>query len=178
MRKTPLAVLALSLAATAAQAQTKVNGAGASFPAIIYQDWIQTFGQANPGAQLNYQPIGSGGGIKQFSEGTVDFGATDAPMVDSAINAIHGDVLHIPMVMGGVLPTYNLPEVNTPLKFTGDVLAAIFMGTVTKWNDARLASINPGVKLPDLDIAVVHRSDGSGTTFIWTDYLSKVSPEW
>ena len=179
MRKSTGTTVAWCLVAAAtATAQTKVNGAGATFPAIIYQDWIQTYHQAHPGAQLNYQAIGSGGGIKQFSEATVDFGASDAPMADSAIRAINGDVLHIPMVMGGVLPTYNVPEVTAPLKFTGEVLAGIFLGTITKWDDARIASVNPGVKLPSTDIAVVHRSDGSGTTFIWTDYLAKVSPEW
>ncbi|HEY2824946.1 MAG TPA: phosphate ABC transporter substrate-binding protein PstS [Gemmatimonadales bacterium] len=179
MRQTSLTTLALCLiAAGAAQGQTKINGAGATFPQIIYQDWITAYNGTHAEAQLNYQGIGSGGGIRQFSDGTVDFGASDAPMVDSAIAAIHGDVLHIPTVMGGVLPTYNLPGVTTPLKFTGEVLAGVFMGTITKWNDARIASINAGVKLPDLDIAVVHRSDGSGTTFIWSDYLSKVSPEW
>jgi phosphate transport system substrate-binding protein len=169
--------LGLALAGTA-RAQTKLNGAGATFPAIIYQDWMVSYNKTHPDVQLNYQPIGSGGGVRQYSEGTVDFGASDFPMTDSAIAAVHGDVIHIPAILGGVLPTYNVPDITAPLKFTGEVLAGIFLGTITKWNDPRLASLNPGVKLPDLDIAVNHRSDGSGTTFIWTDYLSKVSPEW
>jgi len=179
MTKSPLiaVVAALALAAPA-RAQVKLNGAGATFPNIIYQDWILTYNQSHSDAQLNYQSIGSGGGIRQFSEGTVDFGATDAPMKDSAIAAINGNVLHIPTVMGGDVPTYNLPDVKATLKFTPDVLADIFLGKITKWSDARIASANPGVKLPEADIVVVHRSDGSGTTFIWTDYLSKVSPEW
>src|SRR4029077_9453256 len=178
MTKAPFAALAALALAAPASAQVKLNGAGASFPNIIYQDWILTYNQAHPDAQLNYQSIGSGGGIRQFSEGTVDFGATDAPMKDSAIAAINGNVLHIPTVMGGDVPTYNLPDVKGTLKFTPDVLADIFLGHITKWSDARIASANAGVKLPDADIVVVHRSDGSGTTFIWTDYLSKVSPEW
>src|SRR5438128_2389846 len=133
---------------------------------------------ATQDGQLNYQSIGSGGGIRQFSDGTVDFGATDAPMKDSAITAIKGNVLHIPTVLGGDVPTYNLPDVKETLRFTPEVLADIFLGKITKWSDARIASANPGLKLPDADIVVVHRSDGSGTSFIWTDYLSKVSAEW
>ncbi len=178
MTKQPfLALAALALAVPAA-AQVKLNGAGATFPNIIYQDWILTYNKAHPDAQLNYQSIGSGGGIRQFSDGTVDFGATDAPMKDSAIVAIQGNVLHIPTVLGGDVPTYNLPEIKETLRFTPDILADIFLGKITKWSDARLAAVNPGVKLPAEDIVVVHRSDGSGTTFIWTDYLSKVSTEW
>src|SRR5204863_2883767 len=179
MMKAPLLALAtaLTLAAPAA-AQVKLNGAGATFPNIIYQDWMLSYNQAHPDAQLNYQSIGSGGGIRQFSDGTVDFGATDAPMKDSAIAAIQGNVLHIPTVLGGDVPTYNLPKVKETLRFPSDVLADIFLGKITKWSDARLAAVNPGVKLPDQDVVVVHRSDGSGTSFIWTDYLSKISPEW
>jgi phosphate transport system substrate-binding protein len=179
MTKAPLVALAaaLSLAAPAAS-QVKLNGAGATFPNIIYQDWMLTYNKAHPEVQLNYQSIGSGGGIRQFSDNTVDFGATDAPMKDSAIAAINGNVLHIPTVLGGDVPTYNLPDVKATLRFTPDVLADIFLGKITKWSDARIASANPGVRLPDTDIVVVHRSDGSGTSFIWTDYLSKVSPEW
>jgi len=172
-----LALAALALAAPAA-AQVKLNGAGATFPFIIYQDWMIGYNKAHPEVQLNYQSIGSGGGIRQFSDGTVDFGASDAPMKDSAIAAINGNVLHIPTVLGGDVPTYNLPGVKTTLRFTPDVLADIFLGKITKWNDARIAAANPGVTLPNDDVVVVHRSDGSGTTFIWTDYLSKVSPEW
>src|SRR3989441_267689 len=179
MTKSQLLALAaaLTLAAPAA-AQVKLNGAGAPFPNVIHQDWMLSYNQAHPGVQLNYQSIGSGGGIRQFSDGTVDFGATDAPMKDSAIAAINGNVLHIPTVLGGDVPTYNLPDVKETLRFTPDLLADIFLGKVTKWSDARIAATNPGVKLPDQDILVVHRSDGSGTTFIWTDYLSKVSPAW
>ena len=178
MTKQPLLALAALALAVPAAAQVKLNGAGATFPNIIYQDWILTYNKAHPDAQLNYQSIGSGGGIRQFSDGTVDFGATDAPMKDSAIAAIQGNVLHIPTVLGGDVPTYNLPEIKETLRFTPDILAHIFLGKITKWSDARLVAVNPGVKLPAEDIVVVHRSDGSGTTFIWTDYLSKVSTEW
>jgi phosphate transport system substrate-binding protein len=180
MTRSPLLALAaaLTIAAPApAAAQVKLNGAGATFPNIIYQDWILTYNKAHPDVQLNYQSIGSGGGIRQFSEGTVDFGGSDAPMTDSAIAAIQGNVLHIPTVQGAVVATYNL-DVKQPLRFAPDVLADIFLGKVTKWSDARIASINPGVKLPEQDIVVVHRSDGSGTSYIFTDYLTKVSPEW
>lgn len=178
MRHTRLLALAILTLAGPAAAQVKLNGAGATFPYIIYQDWMITYNKAHPDVQLNYQSIGSGGGIRQFSDGTVDFGATDAPMKDSAIAAINSNVLHIPTVLGGDVPTYNLADVKTTLRFTPDVLADIFLGKITKWNDARIAAANPGVTLPNADIVVVHRTDGSGTTFIWTDYLSKVSPEW
>src|SRR5881409_1908998 len=173
-----LVLAALAAPAAPAAAQVKLNGTGATFPNIIYQDWMLSYNQTHPDVQLNYQSIGSGGGIRQFSDGTVDFGATDAPMKDSAITAINGNVLHIPTVLGGVVPTYNLPGVTETLRFTPDVLADIFLGKITKWSDARLTSINPGVKLPETDVVVVHRSDGSGTSFIWTDYLAKVSPGW
>jgi len=178
MLKRFLTLLAVLGAAAPAAAQVRLTGAGATFPAVIYQDWMIAYNRVHSGVELNYQSIGSGGGIRQFSDGTVDFGGTDAPMSDSAIAAIKGDVLHIPTVMGGVVPTYNLPDVTTVLKFTPDVLADIYLGKITKWSDARITSVNPGVKLPDQDIVVVHRSDGSGTTFVFTDYLSKVSPEW
>ncbi len=178
MKQITLAALAALTLAAPAAAQVKLNGAGATFPNIIYQDWMMTYNKTHPDVQLNYQSIGSGGGIRQFSDGTVDFGASDAPMKDSAIAAIKDNVLHIPTVLGGDVPTYNLADVKTTLRFTPDVLADIFLGKITKWSDPRLAAANPGVKLPDQDIVVVHRSDGSGTTFIWTDYLSKVSPEW
>jgi phosphate transport system substrate-binding protein len=179
MTKAPLVALAaaLSLAAPAAT-QVKLNGAGATFPNILYQDWMLTYNKAHPEVQLNYQSIGSGGGIRQFSEGTVDFGGTDAPMSDSAIAAIQGNVLHIPTVLGAVVVTYNLAGVTQPLSFTPDVLADIFLGKVTKWSDARIAAINSGVKLPSQDIVVAHRSDGSGTSYVFTDYLSKVSADW
>ncbi len=179
MTRSPLLALAavLALAAPAA-AQVKLNGAGATFPNIIYQDWILSYNKAHPEVQLNYQSIGSGGGIRQFSEGTVDFGGSDAPMSDSAIAAIQGNVLHIPTVLGAIVITYNLPGVTQQLKFTPEAIADIFLGKITRWNDARLASANAGVSLPATDVVVVHRSDGSGTSFGFTDYLSKVSPEW
>ncbi len=173
-----LATAALLGTALPAAAQVTLNGAGATFPNIIYSNWILTYNQSHPEVKLNYQSIGSGGGIRQFSDGTVDFGASDAPMTDSAITAISGNVLHIPTVMGAVVVIYNLPGVSNAVRLTPDVLADVFLGKVTKWNDARIASINPGVALPAADIIVVHRSDGSGTTFAFTDYLSKVSPEW
>lgn len=164
--------------ATPAAAQVRINGAGATFPNIIYQNWILTYNQRFDNVELNYQSIGSGGGIRQFSDKTVDFGGTDAPMTDSAIAAIQGDVIHIPTVLGAVVPTYNLPGFTGAVRFTPDILADIFLGKLTKWNDARIAAANPGVTLPNTDILVVHRSDGSGTSFIFTDYLSKVSPDW
>ena len=173
-----MTLLALALAAAPAAAQVQINGAGATFPNIIYSDWILTYGQTHADVKLNYQSIGSGGGIRQFSDGTVDFGGTDAPMTDSAIAAIQGNVLHIPTVLGAIVVTYNLPGVTQQLKFSPDAIAGIFLGTITKWNDARLASINPGVTLPATDIVVVHRSDGSGTTYGFTDYLTKVSRDW
>src|SRR5256884_5888800 len=177
MTKSPLlalaALAALAAPAAPAAAQVKLNGAGATFPNIIYQDWILTYNQAHPEAQLNYQSIGSGGGIRQFSDGTVDFGASDAPMKDSAIAAIQGNVFHIPTVLGGDVPTYNLPDVKETLRFTPDVLADIFLGKVTKWSDARITAVNPGVKLPDQDIVVVHRPGGGRTSVIWTDYPSQ-----
>src|SRR5262245_38640668 len=179
MTKQPLLALATLLAAAVpAAGQVTLNGAGATFPNIIYQNWMLTYNQAHPDVKLNYQSIGSGGGIRQFSDGTVDFGGTDAPMTDSAIAAINGNVLHIPTVMGAVVVAYNLPDVTQPVKLTPDVIADIFLGKITKWNDARIASVNSGVTLPNQDIIVVHRSDGSGTSFVFTDYLSKVSPEW
>src|SRR6266576_98112 len=153
------ALAALAAPAAPAVAQVKLNGAGATFPNIIYQDWMLTFNQSHPDVKLNYQSIGSGGGIRQFSDGTVDFGATDAPMTDSAIAAIQGNVLHIPTVMGAVVVAYNLQGLSQPVKFTPDVIADIFLGKITKWNDARLTSLNSGVTLPATDIVVVHRDD-------------------
>ena len=173
----PGTLLGLALVAPAA-AQVRLNGAGASFPNIIYQNWIITYNQKFDNVELNYQSIGSGGGIRQFSDKTVDFGGTDAPMTDSAITAIQGNVLHIPTVLGAVVATYNVAGVSGAVRFTPALLADIFLGKVTRWNDPRLAAANPGITLPAMDILVVHRSDGSGTTFVWTDYLSKVSPEW
>jgi phosphate transport system substrate-binding protein len=177
MRKVIVAAL-LGLFATPLTAQVRLNGAGATFPNIIYQTWVLTYNQKFDNVEINYQSIGSGGGIRQFSDKTVDFGGTDAPMTDSAITAIQGNVLHIPTVLGAVVLIYKLDKLSAPLKFTPDVLADIFLGKITKWNDARIGSVNAGVTLPNQDIIVVHRSDGSGTSFIFTDYLSKVSPEW
>src|SRR5262245_18641868 len=175
MRKVTLAAL-LGLVGSPLAAQVRLNGAGASFPNIIYQNWILTYNQKFDNVELNYQSIGSGGGIRQFSDKTVVFGGTDAPMTDSAITTIQGNVLHLPTVLGAVVATYNLPGVTTPLKFTPDLLADIFLGKLTKWNDPRIVAANPGITLPNSDVIVVHRSDGSGTTFVWVDYLSKVSP--
>jgi phosphate transport system substrate-binding protein len=155
-----------------------LTGAGATFPYPIYDKWFNSYA-AKTGVKINYQSIGSGGGIRQFTEGTVDFGATDGPMTPEQMNAVQGKVLHLPTVMGGVVLTYNLPELGaTPLKLDGTTIANIFLGKITKWNDRAIAGTNPGVKLPSTDIIVVHRSDGSGTSYIWTDYLSKLSPEW
>jgi phosphate transport system substrate-binding protein len=162
-------------AATAGAAD--LTGAGATFPNPIYQKWFYDYAQQT-GVKINYQSIGSGGGIRQLTEGTVDFGASDAPMNDDELAAAKGKVLHFPTVIGAVAVTYNLPGVGSPLKLSPDVLADIFLGKIVKWNDARLAGLNPGVSLPSEDILVVHRSDGSGTTFIFTDYLSAVSDAW
>ncbi len=154
-----------------------LDGAGATFPAVIYSKWIEEYGSAT-GVQVNYQSIGSGGGIKSITDKTVDFGASDGPMTDQQLADAKAPILHIPTVMGAVVPTYNLTGVTQTLKFTPDALAGIFLGEITKWNDPRIADANPGVTLPASDIAVVHRSDGSGTTYIWVDYLSKVSKTW
>ena len=180
MKRTTLlnVAAALAVAAAPAAAQVRLNGAGATFPNIIYQGWMLTYNQLHSNVQLNYQSIGSGGGIRQFSDKTVDFGGSDAPMSDSAIAAIQGNVLHIPTVLGAVVVTYNLPGITQQLKFTPSVIADIYLGKLTKWSDPRIAAANAGVALPNDDILVVHRSDGSGTTYIFTDYLSKVSPDW
>jgi phosphate transport system substrate-binding protein len=176
-RRTKLLAAALLAAATPAAAQS-LNGAGASFPNPIYTKWFDAY-HKQTGVQINYQSIGSGGGIRQFTEGTVDFGATDGPMNESQITAVSGNVLHIPTVLGAVVVTYNLPSLGeTKLKFDGTLLVDIFMGRVTNWNDRRIAALNPGVTLPDQDVIVVHRSDGSGTTYIFTDFLNKFSREW
>jgi phosphate transport system substrate-binding protein len=155
-----------------------LTGAGATFPNPIYTKWFDAYAKQT-GVRINYQSIGSGGGIRQFTEGTVDFGATDGPMSDEQIAAVSGGVEHLPTVIGAVVLTYNLPAAGTtPLKLDGAAIAAIYGGEVTRWNDPRIAGLNPGVALPAADIIVVHRSDGSGTTFVFTDYLSKVSPGW
>ncbi len=155
-----------------------ITGAGATFPNPIYSRWFDAYARQT-GVKINYQSIGSGGGIRQFTEGTVDFGATDGPMSDEQIAAVRGDVLHVPTVLGAVVATYTLPSLGARLlRFDGATLADIFLGRITKWNDGRLAALNPGVALPAQDILVVHRSDGSGTTYIFTDFLAKVSPQW
>ncbi|MDE3201409.1 MAG: phosphate ABC transporter substrate-binding protein PstS [Acidobacteriota bacterium] len=158
------------------QAQ-QLTGAGATFPYPIYDKWFKEYSAAHPGVQINYQPIGSGGGIRQFTEGLVDFGASDGPMSDAQMAASKIKLIHIPTVLGAVVPVFNVPGVND-LRFSGDVIADIYLGKITNWNDARIAKDNPGVKLPDQKIIVVHRSDGSGTSYIFTDYLSKVSKAW
>jgi phosphate transport system substrate-binding protein len=163
-------------------AQTTLNGAGATFPNPIYSKWFSEYHKLHPELQVNYQSIGSGGGIRQVTEGTVDFGASDMPMSDAQLSEaqtkLKTNILNMPTVLGAVVPAYNVPGVSGELKFTGEALAGIFLGKITKWNDTAISSSNPGVNLPDKDIIVVHRSDGSGTSFIWTDYLSKVSKDW
>jgi phosphate transport system substrate-binding protein len=154
-----------------------LTGAGATFPYPIYSKWFSKYA-GQTGVKINYQPIGSGGGIRQLTAGTVDFGASDAPMTDAELAKASQPILHFPTVIGAVVVTYNLPSAGKPLSLTGDVVAGIFQGEVTRWNDARIAALNPGVTLPAKDILVVHRSDGSGTTYIFSDYLSAVSPTW
>ena len=171
------ALFSLALAASGF-AQTLINGAGATFPYPIYSKWFDEFHKLHPDTQINYQSIGSGGGIRQLEAGTVDFGASDMPMNDGQLQKQKVPVQHFPTVLGGVVPTYNIAGVTAELNFTQQALAGIYLGTIKKWNDPAIAKANPGVKLPDADIVVVHRSDGSGTTFIWTDFLSKVSSEW
>jgi phosphate transport system substrate-binding protein len=172
-----LAIAACATLATAA-GQVLLNAAGATFPYPMYSKWFDVYHQAHPDVQINYQSIGSGGGIRQLIDKTVDFGASDGPMNDDQLKQASVPILHFPTVLGADVPSYNLPGVSAELNFTPEALGGIFLGKVTKWNDPAIASANPGVKLPSDDIVVVHRSDGSGTTYIWTDYLSKVSPEW
>ena len=167
----------LALTAVGASAQN-INGAGATFPYPIYSKWFSEYSQQHPTVKINYQSIGSGGGIRQVSEGTVDFGATDGPMSDDQIKAAKIKTMHIPTILGAVVPVYNIPGVSKDLNFSGDVIADIYLGKITKWNDPRITKDNPGANLPDKAILPVYRSDGSGTTYIFTDYLSKVSPDW
>lgn len=166
----------------AVSAQTQLTGAGATFPYPIYSKWFAEYNRLHPQIQINYQSLGSGAGIRQVTDGTVDFGGSDMPLTpeqQAEFKTKRGtDLLHFPSVLGAVVPAYNLPSVTAQIRFTPDALAGIFLGTITKWNDPALARANPGVTLPSSDIIVVHRSDGSGTTFVWTDYLSKVSPTW
>ncbi|MFZ0522027.1 MAG: phosphate ABC transporter substrate-binding protein PstS [Candidatus Acidiferrales bacterium] len=181
MKKIMLVVSLLLGAAALVAADTGtvlLNAAGATFPYPIYSKWFDVYHTAHPNIQINYQSIGSGGGIRQLQAGTVDFGASDGPMSDEQLAQSKFKILHFPTVLGADVPSYNIPGVTGELNFTQKVLAGIFLGTITKWNDPELAKANPGVNLPNADIVVVHRSDGSGTTYIWTDFLSKVSDEW
>ncbi len=172
-----VALLLVVGSAPPASAQMLVNGAGATFPYPIYSKWFDEYTRVDPSVRFNYQSIGSGGGIRQITARTVDFGASDGPMTDEQLKAAPAPLVHVPTVLGAVVVTYNLPG-SPALRFTPDVLADVFLGKVAKWTDPRLTAVNPGVSLPNQPIVVVHRSDGSGTTYIWVDYLSKVSPEW
>ena len=175
--KTSIALAGIVMAGASIVSAQAINGAGATFPYPIYGKWFEEFRKKNPSIEINYQSKGSGAGIAQLTEGTVDFGASDMPMKDEQIAALKVKALHFPTVLGGVVPTFNLPGVSE-LQFSSEMMAGIFLGKITKWNDSKIAKANPGVKLPATDIVVVHRSDGSGTTFVFTDYLSKISPDW
>jgi len=185
MKRTALllaAALMCCAVVLAAQSGLLINGAGATFPYPIYSKWFDVYHQKNSSINFNYQSLGSGAGIRQITEGTVDFGATDGPMSDEQLKVFQDkrgtQILHFPTVLGADVPTYNIPGVSAVLNFTPNALAGIFLGKITKWNDPEIAGANKGVNLPGNDIVVVHRSDGSGTTYIWTDYLSKISEEW
>jgi phosphate transport system substrate-binding protein len=185
MKRIPALFALLTLGAAAvlwADSTLSINGAGATFPYPMYSKWFDEYHKKNPNIAINYQSIGSGGGIRQITEGTVDFGASDGPMNDEQLKAYqdkHGSaILHFPTVLGAVVPTYNIPGVEASLNFTPEVLAGIYLGKITKWNDPAITGPNKGVNLPGNDIVVVHRADGSGTTYCWSDYLSKVSDEW
>ncbi|HET9304447.1 MAG TPA: phosphate ABC transporter substrate-binding protein PstS [Candidatus Sulfotelmatobacter sp.] len=177
MRKTVLLFVCV-VVALPALGQTTLNGAGATFPYPIYSKWFSDYHKLHSDVEINYQSIGSGGGIRQVTAGTVDFGASDMPMTDKQLQEAKTKVLNLPTVLGAVVPAYNIPGVSGEVKFTPEALAGIFLGKISKWNDKAITSVNPGINFPDKDIIVVHRSDGSGTSFIWTDYLSKISPEW
>ena len=177
MRKL-LAFALLAIFASAPAWAQNINAAGATFPYPIYSKWFDEYHKLHPNVQINYQSIGSGGGIRQLLDKTVDFGASDGPMTDEQLQQAGFKILHFPTVLGAAVPSYNIPGVTGELKFTPEALAGIFLGKVTKWNDPAIAGANPGVKLPADDIVVIHRSDGSGTTYIWTDYLAKVSTDW
>ncbi|MGA7926137.1 MAG: phosphate ABC transporter substrate-binding protein PstS [Candidatus Sulfotelmatobacter sp.] len=181
MRRLTLLLLC-ALVALPLVGQTTLNGAGATFPNPMYSKWFSDYHKLHPDIQINYQSIGSGGGIRQVTEGTVDFGASDMPMTDGQLTEaqtkLKTKILNIPTVLGAAVPAYNIPGVSGEVKFTPEALAGIFLGRITKWNDQAITSANPGLKFPDKDIVVVYRTEGSGTTFIWTDYLSKVSPDW
>jgi phosphate transport system substrate-binding protein len=180
MKKISVALMCVLVMTTAPfAAAQKMNACGATFPDPIYKKWFGAFGKANAGVQINYEANGSGAGVQGVTNGTVDFGASDMPMTDAELAAVkNGKILHFPTVLGAVVPIYNIPGVTQELKFSGPVLADIFLGTITKWSDKRIAAENPGVKFPDDEIVVVHHTDGSGTTFVWTDFLAKVSPDW
>jgi phosphate transport system substrate-binding protein len=173
-----LPFFALVLLALSSSAQTKLNAAGATFPYPIYSKWFNEYHNLHSDIEINYQSIGSGGGIRQLQSGTVDFGASDMPLDDAKAKQMPMPILQLPTVLGAVVPAYNLPGVSGEIKFTPQILAGIYLGTITNWNDKAIAAANPGVTIPDKSIVVLHRSDGSGTTFVWTDYLSKVSPDW
>jgi phosphate transport system substrate-binding protein len=171
--------LSVTVLSTALAAQkVSITGAGATFPYPIYSKWFSEYNKLHPNVEINYQSIGSGGGVKQLTSQTVVFGASDYPLTPEQQQAAPGKILHFPTVLGAVVPIYNLPGVSAELKFTGPLLADIFLGNITKWNDSRIAKLNEGVSLPNTDITVVHRSDGSGTTYIFVDFLAKLSPEW
>jgi phosphate transport system substrate-binding protein len=170
--------LVLAVLSIACGSSVALQGAGATFPNPLYQKWLSEYGKLHPNVKIDYQSIGSGGGIKQLKEQTVDFGASDAPMKDEDLKSAPGEILHIPTVLGAVVITYNLEGVSQTLRFSPEVLADIFLGKIKVWNDPKIAADNPGVTLPAREITVVHRSDGSGTSAVFTDYLSKVSPEW
>jgi phosphate transport system substrate-binding protein len=179
IQKITIAVATAAVLVTGVAAQTqRINGAGATFPYPIYSKWFSEYNKLHTNVEINYQSIGSGGGIQQVTKETVFFGATDGPMTSDQLTAAPGKIMHFPTVLGAVVPVYNIPSVTADLKFSGPVLADIFLGKITKWNDAAIAKLNAGVTLPATDITVAHRADGSGTTYIWVDYLSKVSPEW
>src|SRR6185312_3876214 len=174
MKNIIVGAAAIAFAAAVVSSQNaQINGAGATFPAPIYTKWFAEYNTLHSNVQINYQPIGSGGGINQISHKTVFFGASDGPMTPEQMNGAQGGkILHFPTVLGGVVPMYNIPGFSGQLKFTGPLLADIYLGKLTKWNDPAITKLNPGVNLPATDITVVHRSDGSGTTYIWCDYLS------
>lgn len=177
-RLASVAVASLVSITVHAEGKTLINGAGATFPAPIYTKWFQDYNKAHPSIEINYQAIGSGGGIKQLTEKTVDFGASDAPMTDAEIAKVSGGVLHVPTVLGAVVITYNLPTVKKAIKLDGEIIADLFSGKILKWNDAKIAALNPGVAFPDTAVVPIYRADSSGTTAVFTEYLGKVSPEW
>jgi phosphate transport system substrate-binding protein len=172
------ALVVVGLSAALSAQKVTITGAGATFPFPIYSKWFAEYNKLHSNVEINYQSIGSGGGVKQLTSQTVFFGASDYPLTPEQLQAAPGKILHFPTVLGAVVPIYNIPGVSAELKFTGPVLADIFLGNITKWNDSRLAKLNDGVTLPNMDVTVVHRSDGSGTTYIFVDFLSKLSPEW